>query len=217
MPAESLIAGPPMLYRSPGCGSAMVEAAFALIDRPLELFAASRWDALDRLKALERVNPLGQVPTLVWPDGTVQTESIAILIEIALRWPDRQLLPSSPAERASALRWLLFLGTNIYAPFNPRDFPERWLPDSAQQQALVDGATKRIKAGWHVIEAHFEPVGPFAFGEVPGALDIAIAVMSRWTPRRVWFDEACPRLAALAHRVDAVPALLPVWADNFER
>ena len=124
----------PMLYRSPGCGSAMVEAAFALADKPLDRFTASRWDSPDRLKALERVNPLGQVPTLVWPDGTVQTESIAILIEIALRYPEAQLLPSGLPERATALRWLLFLGTTIYASFNPRDFPERWLPESTQQK-----------------------------------------------------------------------------------
>ena len=67
-----------------------------------------------------------------------------------------------------------------------------------------------------MIEAHFEPVEPFAFGKVPGVLDIAITVMSRWTPRRTWFDNACPRLAALAHRVDAAPALVPVWAANFD-
>ena len=62
----------------------------------------------------------------------------------------------------------------------------------------------------------FQPRGTFAFGDTPGALDVAIAVMSRWSPRRAWFDAACPDLAALARAVDEHPVLRPVWADNFD-
>lgn len=205
----------PTLYRSSGCGSALVEAAFVLAGRPLECITASRWHGKERLPELERVNPLGQVPTLVWEDGTVQTESVAILVETGLRYPEAHLLPSTSADRAVALRWLMFLGAHVYAAFNPHDFPERWLPDAKQHPALVAGAVERIQAGWQLVESQFHPRGPFAFGQAPGALDIAIAVMSRWTPRRVWFDRACPVLAELAHGVDAVPALASVWKENF--
>lgn len=208
----------PVLYRSPGCGSAMVEAAFALANVPLELVTASRFEGVDRLPELEKVNPLGQVPTLVWPDGTVQTESVAILIELALRYPQAGLLPNEPSARAMALRWLAYLSASIYAAYNPRDFPERWLVDADedQQKALASGAVERIKAGWCVIDQHFVPHGSFSFGALPGALDVAIATMSRWTPRREWFDAHCPRLAAVAHATDDWPALRSVWVANFK-
>lgn len=207
---------PATLYRGKGCGSAMVEAAFALAGQPLTLIDASRWDGGDAFAELERLNPLGQVPTLAWPDGTVQTESAAILIELALRVPQAELLPSAPAERATALRWLIYLSAYLYSAFNPRDFPERWLSEEAQHEALIAGATGRIKGAWQVLEAQFAPRGPFAFGAAPGVLDVAIATMSRWTPQRAWFDRHCPRLAQLAHAADAWPALVPVWRANFD-
>lgn len=208
--------GAAKLFRGKGCGSTMVEATFALAGQPLERVTASRWEGRENLHELERVNPLGQVPTLVWPDGTVQTESAAILIEAALRFPAAGLLPAEPAARATALRWLAFLTANIYAAYNPRDFPARWLDDEAQHPALVDGATRRIEASWRIIETEFEPAGPFAFGDRPGALDIAIGVMSRWTPGRDGFAAECPRLMRMVEAVDAHPALLPVWRANFD-
>ena len=204
------------LFRGKGCGSTMVEAAFALAGQPLERIVASRWEGKARLGELERVNPLGQVPTLVWPDGTVQTESAAILIETALRFPEAGLLPAEPGVRATALRWLAFLPANIYAAYNPRDFPERWLEDEAQHQSLIDGATRRIETNWRLVETQFTPAGPFAFGDRPGALDIAIGTMSRWTPGRAWFAAECPGLMRMVEAVDAHPALAPVWRANFD-
>ncbi len=71
------------LYGRPGTGSAPVEAALAMggfdadiIDVPADPSAPGH----DGLLAL---NPLGQVPALVLPDGTVMTESAAILIHLA--------------------------------------------------------------------------------------------------------------------------------------
>lgn len=202
------------LYRGLGCGSAMVEAAFALAGQPLDTVTASRWQP-QRLGELEAINPLGQVPTLVWPDGTVQSECAAILIETALRFPRAGLLPDDPASRAEALRWLIYLPTNVYVHYTLRDFPERWSDDKTIQAMLVDAATARIGAAWALMAAQFVPRGPFAFGAAPGALDIAIAVMSKWTPGRGWFARHCPYLATVAAAVDAHPVLVPVWTDNF--
>lgn len=202
------------LYRGLGCGSAMVEAAFVLAGQPLDTITASQWEP-ERLDELIAINPLGQVPTLVWPDGTVQSESAAILIEAALRFPHAGLLPDDPADRAQALRWLAYLPANVYTHYTMRDFPERWSDDAAIQAVLAEAASARIGAAWRLLAAQFVPRGPFAFGAAPGALDIAIAVMSRWTPGRGWFTRQCPRLAAVAAAVDAHPVLVPVWADNF--
>jgi GST-like protein len=70
---------PPLLLGCKGCGSAIVELAFALADLPLtveEVDYAPGSPTRDRLLA---VNPLGQVPTLVLPYGRVLTETLAML------------------------------------------------------------------------------------------------------------------------------------------
>lgn len=46
-------------------------------------------------------------------------------------------------------------------------------------------------------------------------LDIYVCVMTRWRPRRAWFDEPAPRLATIARAADALAKLAPVWARNF--
>jgi len=48
-----------------------------------------------------------------------------------------------------------------------------------------------------------------------GALDIHACAMTRWRPRRAWFGANTPKLAAIAARADALPALAGVWKRNF--
>jgi len=57
--------------------------------------------------------------------------------------------------------------------------------------------------------------GPWFLGERRSALDLYVSVMTRWQPRRAWFAEETPRLAAIAAAIDRDPKLAPVWAANF--
>src|SRR6266496_2855306 len=78
------------------------------------------------LEELKRVNPLAQIPTLVLEDGTVMTESAAILIWLGLRHPKSGLLPAEPAQ---AIRGLVFIAANCYAAIGIIDYPERFCAD----------------------------------------------------------------------------------------
>ncbi|WP_437999885.1 glutathione S-transferase family protein [Sorangium sp. So ce185] len=53
------------------------------------------------------LNPRGQAPVLVEPDGTVMNESLAILTYLEMRYPDPPLLPppAEPGALARALAW----------------------------------------------------------------------------------------------------------------
>jgi GST-like protein len=46
-------------------------------------------------------------------------------------------------------------------------------------------------------------------------LDLYVAVVSRWGPRRVRFYEVAPRMAEVVRRVDADPRLAAFWAKRF--
>ena len=113
------------LYGHDGSGSAAVAAVLLLAGQPFVSVRAATWAADSALDALRQANPLMQIPTLVWDDGTVMTESAAILIELGLRHPASGLLPAAPADRARALRGLVFVAANCCAMIGVIDFPER--------------------------------------------------------------------------------------------
>lgn len=55
------------------------------------------------------VNPMGKLPTLILPDGTVMTETAAILAQLADSFPAACLAPAlGTGERATYYRWLFF-------------------------------------------------------------------------------------------------------------
>ena len=53
---------------------------------------------------------------------------MAILLTLEARHPDAGLLPQDQAVRAQALRWLLFVATEIYPMVEINDYPERFAP-----------------------------------------------------------------------------------------
>jgi len=84
------------LYGSRGSGSAAVEAALALVGAPCRIVETASWDRNDAFQELLKLNPLGQIPTLVLPDGSALSESAAILIHLGSVHPDSGLLPRAP-------------------------------------------------------------------------------------------------------------------------
>lgn len=55
---------------------------------------------------------------------------------------------------------------------------------------------------------------PWFLGERFSALDLYLVMLTRWRPRRAWFDAHAPRLAAIADRAAALPAVAPVLARH---
>src|SRR6202012_5728300 len=80
------------LFGFKGSGSASVECALEMTGAPYRIVEAASWERNDPLAELERVNPLKQIPTLQLPDGTVLTESAAILMHLGTAFPNSRLL-----------------------------------------------------------------------------------------------------------------------------
>ncbi|MDP4823939.1 MAG: glutathione S-transferase N-terminal domain-containing protein, partial [Aestuariivirgaceae bacterium] len=88
------------LYGRPATGSAAVEALLEELGLPYRLENVSKGpDGQPSPAFLATINPLGQVPALKLPDGTVITESAAIMIYLADLVPGANLapLPTHPA------------------------------------------------------------------------------------------------------------------------
>lgn len=206
---------PYTLFYCQGCGSTGVEAALELAGVSYQGEPVAPWEpgpALDRLRSL---NPLAQIPTLLTPDGEVLTESVAILIHLIEQFPETTLAPPpGSGARAQLWRWLVFLATNIYAAVGVGDHPERWVSKKARDE-LVEGSIEVRKRSWLILEEQLSPA-PFLLGAQMTVLDIQVAMMSRWRPRRAWFDESCPKLAAAVRRTEESPIVAAVWARNFD-
>ena len=95
---------------------------------PVE-FVDLAWDDIGwNSRTLAPLNPLGQVPTLVMPDGTVMTESAAIMLHLAEVAPAAKLVPPPDHPQHTAfLRWLVFLVSAVYSTFTYGDVPKRWV------------------------------------------------------------------------------------------
>lgn len=209
-----------VLYGSRNSGSAAVEAALEMAKAPYRIVTASTWGAKKALAELKRVNPLHQIPTLVCPDGTVLTESAAILIHLALAHPRSRLLPASAARRAQALRALVFIAANCYAAIGILDYPERWLGPRNKNgnERLRKGARKRLHEMWLVFaDTCTNGETRFLFGAQPGAADILAAVVSRWSGARKHLAAHRPALHAMLERVEAHPKLAAVFDRHWGR
>jgi GST-like protein len=194
-----------------GCGSAIVEAALVIANIPYEREEVN-YETPEGHDKLAQVNPLAQVPTVVLPDGTIMTESAAIILYIDGLVPELGLVPPvrDPLRR-ELLRWLMFLVAAVYPTFTYGDDPKKWVGDAAD--SLRSSTDEHRKSLWRLVEGAVR--APWFLGNTPSALDIYVSVMTRWRPRREWFADNCPRLYAIAKAVDADERLQGVWATNF--
>ncbi len=203
------------LYGTPGWGSAIVETQLAWYGLPFEFEALDDlFESEDARVRLAKINPLVQIPTLILPDGNVMTESAAITLHLAEVVKADSLVPAVGDEtRPQFLRWLIYLVTNIYPTFTYADDPSRFVAGAEASKAFRDSVDTYAQRLWGQVN---DAAGaPWFMGDSFTALDIYIGVMTRWRPRRAWFQDYRPKLAAIAERVDQEPRLAEAWRHNF--
>lgn len=203
------------VYGSSGYGSTIVEAALELLGLPWSSVEAGPNGTAEEQALLQKLNPLKQTPVLVTPEGRTLTESAAILVWLGDLHPDKGLAPAAEAPaRADYLRWMAYIPAQIYPMYLLKDHPDRWVQGAEAGDELRERAIEQIKTAWKAMEGQVEP-SPWILGERMSLLDLYVAIVSRWTPRRVWFCEMCPKLNAVADRIDALPELKDFWARRF--
>jgi GST-like protein len=206
------------LYGKKGSGSAATQAALEIAGAPYRIVETASWEQNAAFAELLKVNPLGQIPALVLPDGSVLTESAAILIHLDGAHPAAGLLPREPSARAQAIRGLVFIAANCYAAISIIDFPERWCADADHDDAVKEriraGTRARLHRHWEMFADTF-PARPYLGGSEIGALDLFAAVVSKWSGTRAHLERARPAFHATLERIDAHPKVAPVFAQHW--
>jgi GST-like protein len=204
---------PIILYGAKGGGSAIVEALLTLAGQEYRAKYFS-WEQLPNAELLA-INPLGEIPALQLADGTVLTETAAITLWLGDQFPQAGLVPAlGDARRVQFLRQLIWLVAAVYPTFTYGDHPERYIDSEGGAQSLRRATDRRRAQLWQQLEQQLAPNTDWVCGDLFSALDIFIAVMSFWRPRREWFARECPKLFVIARRVDQIEALKPVWRNN---
>jgi glutathione S-transferase len=90
------------------------------------------------------IHPLGLVPTLELPDGSILSENAAVLQQLARSFPDARLAPSDARQLAKLQQYLCFIGTELHkALYLP--LLDKQAPDGAKVYALTKAASR---LGW---------------------------------------------------------------------
>lgn len=203
-----------IIYGDKGSGAFAAEAALAEAGAEYEFRKISLAKDEQRGPEYLAINPSGKIPALKLPEGGLLTETLAMLLTIAERFPDAQLLPPSASfARAEAYRWMAFMASEIYPMVEIEDYPERFAPQGLESAALKDKAIDRIRK--HLLILESAVAGPWLLANGFSLADIYVAMFVRWSAAHNWRDEHVPRLCAIMKKLAERPRTGPVWQRYF--
>ena len=149
-----------------------------------------------------RLNPAHKVPVLV--DGDlVLTESAAIVLYLAEKYPAKGLLPSDPVERAQVYRWIMFTMTELDQPLWRIARHSFIYPEDKRSPADIAIAREEFVDMANVLEQHMAG-REFIVGNTITAADCVAAYMIDWAGENKLLD-GLPQLCAYLARMYARP------------
>lgn len=148
------------------------------------------------------INPAAKLPALVDGDLVV-TESVAIALYLAEKYPERGLLPADPRERARLYRWLLFTVTELEQPLWRIARNTFVYPEEQRVPAEVETASREFREMAAVLEPHLRD-REFVAGERAGVGDFVLAYTLDWA-NEVQLLQGFPVLRGYMERMYARP------------
>jgi glutathione S-transferase len=198
------------LFFLPGAGSFAPHILLEETGVPHELVRVVRDDNSVPVEPADylHLNPSGRIPTLVWPDGTVQTESAAICLALAERAGRDSLIPAiGTAARIEALARLTFLTNTVQVAILRARYPQRFADDESGMRSVAVRGNRDLLDLRDRCAAWYGNGTPFVRGEEPGVDDIFLGMLIRWTrlTDAPWWDDAA--LGAFYECFHALPAV----------
>ena len=154
------------------------------------------------------------VPTLVLDDGTVLTQSMAIIEYIDATWPTPQLIPSDPVMRAQVMAVAHTVAMDIHPVNNLRVISQLKTRFGATPEQAKDWMNHWMAEGFAALEAMLPDGEAFAFGDTPNIADICITAQvynaHRWGVDLTNF----PKTARIERLCLSVPAIGDAHPDT---
>ncbi|MDA7966182.1 maleylacetoacetate isomerase [Ruegeria sp.] len=151
-------------------------------------------------------NPIGLVPTLELDDGTLLTQSLAILDWLEEVYPTPALLPSNPLERARVRAAAHTIAVDTHPIQNAGVVKHLKTDFGASQEQGIAWMTHWMKRGFAAFQALAAPDTEFAMGDAPSLADICL-IPQLYNAHRWGLDLApYPRLTEIERNCLALPA-----------
>ena len=193
------------LYSTKGAGGFAVEAALAKAGAPFKVITIDYDQDEQKSAAYAAINPMQQVPAMTLPDGTLMTESAAMVMHVAQSFPGSGLAPMpGTSGHGRFLRWMLFMAVNLYEADLRFFYPARYTTDSDGIAAVKAAGAAHMAKSFTVIEPALDP---FLLGQEMSIGDVYLAMLSTWSPAPL----DAPRFRALRVAVASDPAYGAVW------
>lgn len=192
------------LYRHPLSGhSHRVELMLSLLELPAELVFVDLAKGAHKQAEFLALNRFGQVP-VIDDNGTVISDSNAILVYLAKQYGDGRWLGEEPVAAARVQRWLsVAAGQVAYGP-------------AAARLITVFGATfnadeviNRAHALFQMMEIELDTT-PYLAGDAPTIADVSNYAYIAHAPEGNVSLEEYPNVRAWLERVEALPGFVPM-------
>lgn len=167
---------------------------------PVDLVSGAQCDA-----AYARLNPGKGVPTLVLEDGTVLTQSLAIIDYLDALVQEPKLIPGDPLIRAQVLAAAHTIAMDVHPVNNLRVVQHLKQQFGATAQQAQDWMCHWMREGFQALETQLDPTHRFAFGDSPNVADLCL--VAQFYNARRWGLELAPYPNLI--RVEAACLALP--------
>jgi len=164
------------LYHAPGSCSLAVKAALALsgLEHQVKVVDAAAGEQFS--PEFIKINPLSKVPALIVGEDII-TEGAAILQYISEIAPNANLLPAvGTMERAQALKWMMFVYSNVHPNFARIFVPSRYGNDEADIKQKAESTVHDLFAIINDQLAHND----YLAGSQLSIADLYLAVAIHW-------------------------------------
>lgn len=194
------------LYTFPtSSASWRVRTVLHLKQVPFETVTVSLPDKEQRKAPYLEINPQNRLPALELDDGTILTQSLAIIDYLEQTHPAPTVYPADPATRARALAVAQAIASEIQPLNNTSVTDHLRAAFNADNAAVHAWISHFMRAGFHAVERLIDG-DHFAFGATPSIADVCI-VPQVFNAHRFSVDvHDFPKVTAVADVAGAHPA-----------
>lgn len=180
---------------------------YALV--PVDLLAREQYEA-----PYLAINPSAGVPTLVLDDGRCITQSMAIIGYLDEIWPEPELIPKEPFERARVMGAAQIVANDIHPVNNSGVVAQLKSRFGVTDEQAEDWMRHWMMKGFAALEELLPGPSPFAFGVTVSIADLCIAAQI-YNARRWQLDmTAFPKLAEIESACLANAAIRSAHPDQ---
>lgn len=157
------------------------------------------------------LNPLGLVPLLV-EDGKPLHQIVAICDYLDRRFPQADLLPADPWQRAQAMSTFAWMNNTVHPTFTHIFRPTKFAATEAAQADVRSTAVTMFREHLERIQGMAEKAAPFLLGDKLSFIDAYALVFLRWGGLGGIDPATLPTYQAYVERVAAHPAVAAAMA-----